>query len=575
MVEYRGTGTRTAGLRGGVPLKRTASMSTIDALFDVNGIAGKPCQGKTDFPSVRDRLDEMDRLGVSRALLWDSGAVQNHALSSNRALLDEVARTPGAAGRIFPALTLSSLTLYESKGMKTLLEQFDAVPCRALRFANAMGRLTLMQCAPVVRRLLARKPFIILRHDQASAPDILEFTKTFPSVPLILTEAMWPQQVILFDLMRRRPNILCDLSWMHTFATIELMVEHFGADRLVFGLGSKAHNGAAITALARAEVTAAQRRQIAHGTLDRLTGLDRTPAVTCRWTANTLWPRFLAGAPLEVDVVDAHAHLGPSSGYVMKDQEERGQLRSALRAMDRVGVRTCIFSGMQALMGAPAEGNALLERLLQPHAERTSGYFVFNPHYADELAPLLEAAFDGPVFAGFKTLCDYWRVPITDKRFTPMWQFANRHRLPVLSHTWDGPFDSPALFRDLVRRYPDIPFLLGHSGGGTSGRLEAEALAQEYPNVFLEWCGSFCTPRAWDETLRLVGPARVVFGTDAMAHAFDWEMGRLLSLDAPDEVLVPILGANMRAILARRRGAPRAACPEPMCARTPNKRSKA
>ncbi len=550
-------------------------MSTIDALFDVNGIAGRPSQGETDYPSVRDRLAEMDRLGVSRTLLWNSDAVQLHALASNRALIEEIARTPGAGGRIFPALTLSSLTLYEDGGMETLLRQFDAIPCRALRFTNASGRASLMQCAPVVRRLQARKPFIILRHDQATVPDILEFAAAFPGVPLILTEAMWPQHVILYDLMRRRSNILCDLSWMHTFATIELMAGHFGADRLVLGLGSKSHNGAAIAALARAEVTAAQRRQIAHGTLDRLTGLGKTPAVACRWTANTLWPRFLAGGPLEVDVVDAHAHLGPSAGYVMKDQEERAQLRSALRAMDRVGVRTCVFSGMQALSGDPVGGNALLERLLQPQTERTAGYFAFNPHYAGDLEPLLEAAFAGPVFVGFKTLCDYWGVPITDKRFTPMWQFASRRRLPVLSHTWNGPFDTPALFRDLARRYSDVPFLLGHSGGGTSGRLEAETLAQECPNVFLEWCGSFCTPRAWDETLRLVGAGRVVFGTDAMAHAFDWEMGRLLSLDAPDEVLVPILGANMRAILARRRSAPRATRSKRIRVQPGNKRSKA
>jgi hypothetical protein len=37
------------------------------------------------------------------------------------------------------------------------------------------------------------------------------------------------------------------------------------------------------------------------------------------------------------------------------------------------------------------------------------------------------------------------------------------------------------------------------------------------------------------------------------AHGIDWELGRLLSLDVADEVLVPILGANMRRILTRRR----------------------
>lgn len=39
------------------------------------------------------------------------------------------------------------------------------------------------------------------------------------------------------------------------------------------GTGFKSHNGAATGALARARITPAQRRQIGHGNLDRLTGL--------------------------------------------------------------------------------------------------------------------------------------------------------------------------------------------------------------------------------------------------------------------------------------------------------------
>ncbi len=526
--------------------------STVPALFDVNASFGKPCAGEAEFPCIQDRLDTMDRLGISRALVWNTESLQNHALSSNQALIEEIRSTPGAAGRILPALTVSNLMTYERDGLASLVGQLKAMPCRALRFTNVMGRLTLMQLEPVMRQLRALKPVIILKHDQASVADILEFTAAFPGVSLVLTEVMWGPCVTVFDLMRRRKNVLCDTSWLHSFGAIELVVKHFGADRLIFGTGFKSHNGAAIAALARAQLTAAQRRLIAHGNLDRLTGLAATPPAASRPMANTLWPRFLEGKPLAVDVVDAHGHLGPSAGYVLEDQEERAQLQAGLKAMDRVGISTLLVSGMQAIMGAPVEGNALMEDILRPHAGRVWGYVGFNPLYADALVPKLDAYFAGPVFKGFKTLCGYWQVAITDKRFTPMWEYAQRHRLPVLSHTWDDTYNSPAMFKGLVKRYPRVPFLLGHSGGGTRGRLEAEALAQEHRNVYLEWCGSFCTPITWDETLRKVDPRQVVFGTDAMAHSFDWELGRLLSLDVPDDVLLPILGGNMRRILAMR-----------------------
>ena len=134
-----------------------------------------------------------------------------------------------------------------------------------------------------------------------------------------------------------------------------------------------------------------------------------------------------------------------------------------------------------------------------------------------------------------------------------MWEYANRRRLPILIHTWGGGYDSPALLKDIARKYPEASFLLGHTGGSDTGRAEAEALALENPNVYLEWCGSFCSSTLWEDTLKKVNPRQVVFGTDAVAHGIPWELGRLLSLDVPDKILVPILGANMRRILARRK----------------------
>ncbi len=69
----------------------------------------------------------------------------------------------------------------------------------------------------------------------------------------------------------------------------------------------------------------------------------------------------------------------------------------------------------------------------------------------------------------------------------------------------------------------------------------------------LEWCGTFCGNAPWEKTIREVGNDRLVFGSDAMGHDWAWELGRLLSLEVEEEVLRPILGANMRAILARKR----------------------
>lgn len=529
-------------------------MHKAPVLIDVNASFGKSATGNSEFPEIRDRLDFMDRLGISTSLVWNTESRQNHALSSNQNMIAEIARTPKARGRIIPALAVSGLMQYERDGIRTLKQQMIAGETRALRFVSVFKRLTLCQLEPVIREIAGLKPFIIMRYDESNIQDILEFTALFPKIPVVLTEVMWGPCIIAFDLMRRRRNIMLDNSWLHSYGAVELVVEHFGADRLLFGTGHKAHGGAAIAQLARADITEQERQLIMHGNLERLLALkgaaQAAPSPSAK-PANSLWGRCLAGKPLGVDIVDAHFHLGPSGGYVLKDQEECSQVKPALKVMDALGIQTVLVSGLQALLGEAVDGNNLLEKVLLPHSDRFKGYLGFNPFYADALVKNFDRYFAGPFFVGFKTLCGYWGVKTNDPRFKPMWAYANRHRLPILNHTWGK--DDINLLKDVVKKYPQAHFLLGHSGGTEEGRREAESLARGNPNVYLEWCGSFVNAIAWEQTLQKVNPRQVVFGTDAMAHDIYWELGRLLSLDVPDKILIPILGQNMRRILSLRK----------------------
>jgi predicted TIM-barrel fold metal-dependent hydrolase len=525
-------------------------MFTQSPLFDANGSFGKPAAGGADFPTIASRLAFMDRLGIARSLVWNTEAQQHNALSANRKLLDEVAQTPGAAGRIVPSLVLSPLTTYERDGIATLQAQMDEGRTRSLRFVNVFGRLGLMQCEPVVRAIRDRKPFITVAARAVPAQDLLDFTELFPDVPVVITTAMWGEGIGVCDLMRRRKNILLENSWWHTWEGVGLVARQFGVERVLFGTGSRSHAGAAIAALARSGLSESDRALIGHGTLDRLTGLctSARPAPA----PGKLWQRFLAGERLGVEVVDAHGHLGPSGGYVLEHQSEAAQVPVALSAMEALGEGAMIMSGLEALLGDAVKGNEMLEEILRPHPGRFLGYVGFNPYYAEELLPRLDRWFAGNFFVGFKLLCSYWGTPVTDARFKPMWQYANARRLPILLHTWEGGMDSPAMLRDIVRQYPEAAFLLGHSGGSNKGRAEAEALAMENRNVYLEWCGSFCSTTMWEDTLKRVSPAQVVYGSDAMAHGIDWELGRLLSADISDETMTPMLGGNMRRILALR-----------------------
>lgn len=525
----------------------------VPVLFDINGVFGREAAGKNDCPTMGERLAHMDRLGISRSLVWNVETTQNHTLSANEHTLDAIAGTRGAKGRIYPALNISGLIVYERDGVQKLKRQMIAGETRALKFYNTWGRLSLNQLVPIIPSIRAQKPFIVMTHSASTQQDILDFTARFPDVQIIITDVMWPLCIIVFDLMRQRKNIMLDISWLHTWEGIELAVKNFGARRVLFGTGYRAHNGAAIATLARANISESDRQLIAHGNLDRLMGLKTKALVKADDQKHLFWQKCLAGEKLGAEIIDAHAHLGPSAGYVLEYQDEDDQIRVGKKTMESLGMNLMVISGLHALLGDPVFGNDFLAKKLKGHSSHFAAYVTFNPLYADELSGKLDSYFKNPLFVGFKTLCSYWKVPITDSRFEPMWRYANRHHLPMLMHSWAANLDSPIMIDKLAKRYPNVSFLIGHSGGTYEGREEAEKMAIKHPNVYMEWCGSFCNTRSWIDSLDKVGTRKVVFGTDAMAHGIDWELGRLLSLDVPDSVIRPILGENMRRILAKRR----------------------
>ena len=218
-------------------------MSKVPVLFDANGSFGKRSNGEPDFPTIAERLAYMRRFGISRSLVWNIESTQNHAGSSNQKLLAEIGSTPGARDCIIPCLSISGFMDYEAGGVKQLIAQMKEGGTRALRFANVFGRLTLRQLDPIMPAIQRFKPFLVMRHDQATPSDILDFTGRYPSVSVILTEVSWGPCITVFDLMRQRKNILIDNSWLHSYGAIEQVVKRYGPDRLYPGPAARRITG--------------------------------------------------------------------------------------------------------------------------------------------------------------------------------------------------------------------------------------------------------------------------------------------------------------------------------------------
>ncbi len=529
------------------------------SFFNVNGCIGRGAYEKPEFPTAGSLVEHLDYLQIDRSLVWHVEARDLNPMRGNRRLLQEITDS-GKQERLHPAFVITPACFFEEGVLDFLCRHFSSGRVRALQMAPQTSRFEIRETERVLGQLARFEPVLLWncgeKKSELDMRDIEHLAKVFPKVSFVLTQKSWSGFSRILDLMWRCPNVYVDTSKLHMRDALGLLTENFGADRVLFGLSYKADYGAAIGALMHAGLTSDQGELIAHGNIERLLKIEpvaknlyRTPEILKK---KTLWNDFRAGKPVkkEVEVLDAHGHTPPHTrGWVMKKQNIGNSPAELKKKMDALGVNKLVLSSELALFGECVSGNREAEKIFMPHRDRFAGYFVFNPLYGEELTPAMDDFFKRGFFVGFKLLPSYWKIPSTApsyaELFKPVWEYAHQHNLPILLHTWG----KVNFLADIVKKYPNANFLLGHSGGTTGGRLEAEALALEYDNVYLEFCGSFCTPRPFETSMQIVGKERVLFGSDTSAHDQAWELARYLSLPIPDEELRPGLAANLRKIM--------------------------
>jgi predicted TIM-barrel fold metal-dependent hydrolase len=527
----------------------------ISSFFNINGNIGSGAYGLPDFPNASDLLRHMDYLGVDRSLVWHTLARDLNPTTGNKMLLDELSDQ----ARLISAFVTAPADVYENGALDFLKSAFQRKAVKALRVFPATSRFSLGLLERLLGEIAEFEPVIFWTFTNTTGrtdkTELADIAKKFPQINFVLTELMWGQFSEAVDLMWRAENIHIDTSWLHMRDTIELLCDEFGAQRVLFGLGFKSHYGAPIADLAHARISDEERELISHGNAERLLGLKALnkslfPKVELL-EKKPLWNAFKEGKPVEkTEVIDVHAHTGPTTrGWILRDIDIEENISNLIDQMDRCGVSKTMICPESALFGEPLEGNRSAETFLSKHSDRFGGYFIYNPIYKDTLVPAFDEFFSRGFYQGFKVLPAYWHMPLTLPDYIPIWEYANKHHLPILLHTWDDSHNPPRFLKEIAPKYPNAKFILGHSGGGTPGRREAVELSNDNPNVFLEFCGSFTTPTDWFDTIEQVGIEKVLFGSDTGAHSLAWELGRFLSIPLPDEELHPALSENFKKIL--------------------------
>jgi predicted TIM-barrel fold metal-dependent hydrolase len=241
-------------------------------------------------------------------------------------------------------------------------------------------------------------------------------------------------------------------------------------------------------------------------------------------------------------IVDSHVHLmtDTTGWYAYKKSAGGSDARSwdaeaTVRLLDDSGIDQCFLFTLAGLYGfndvhAANDEVALAARRFP---DRLIPFCTAFPNHdakaaAAEVQQRIEEGFKGVKFHPWLQ-----SFPANSAYLYPTLEVCAKHRVPVLFHTGTPPYSQPFQVMEQARRFPDVPFIIGHFGKIMF--LDAVRSAELFPNVYLETSGAQVADIAF--ALERMPAERILFGTDLPiggAGSAKWNLIKIASA-VPDE----------------------------------------
>ena len=148
---------------------------------------------------------------------------------------------------------------------------------------------------------------------------------------------------------------------------------------------------------------------------------------------------------------------------------------------------------------------------------------------------------------------------IDDEITAPFVKMLKKHKLIMLTHAsepvgHDYPGKgtvTPDFLYHFIVRYPDLPIICSHWGGGLPFYALMPEVKKALKNVFFDTAASplLYSPQVYDIAIKLVGADKILFGSDYPLLEQGRALKEVASLNLPQEVAHKILYDNARRLL--------------------------
>lgn len=251
-------------------------------------------------------------------------------------------------------------------------------------------------------------------------------------------------------------------------------------------------------------------------------------------------------------ILDAHVHLmdDDTGWYAYKKSAGGSDARAwdpaaTVRLLDEAGIDRCwlfTLSGLYGFNDYRAANDRVIDAARR-HPDRFVPFCTAFPNQDPEAAAaeILRCLDQG--CKGVKFHPWIQSFPANSAYLYPALEICGERRIPVLFHTGTPPYSQPFQVMEQARRFPRVPFVIGHFGKIMS--LDAIRSAELFPNVYLETSGAQVADLEF--AMQRIGADRILFGTDLPiggAASAKWNMVKIASAIHDPAALRAIFGEN-------------------------------
>jgi predicted TIM-barrel fold metal-dependent hydrolase len=249
-------------------------------------------------------------------------------------------------------------------------------------------------------------------------------------------------------------------------------------------------------------------------------------------------------------IIDVHSHAWDFPRHFSSDFCQQARRARAGQEVDLTiryedyrrtaseDVRTIIFGGKARLSGLWVDDRYVAD-YAAAHPNRLIGFLSVDPTqpgWEEEL----QFGHQELKLRGIKLLSMYAGFRPDEPRLDPLWQYAQRHQLPVLLHTGttfiaQAPLECtlPRHLDVVATRFPEVRIIMAHLGHPYEG--ECVVTARKHPHLYADISALHYRPFQFYHSLMLVQEYgiwdKVLFGTDYPFTNVDATLAGLRSLN--------------------------------------------